>query len=103
MRFKRMLSAGFVDEVARLHDRADLDLSKPSMRAVGYRQVWEYLDGNLRYEEMVDKGVIATRQLAKRQHTWLRSEQDLVIFDSLAPNVTEQVLKYLQMVLMSDL
>lgn len=101
-RFQRMLDAGFIDEVRALHDRADLDLSKPAMRAVGYRQVWEYLDGNLTYEEMVEKGIIATRQLAKRQHTWLRSEQNLTIFDSLAPNVDKLVLKYLQTVLMSN-
>jgi len=88
--------------VQALHDRRDLDLSKPAMRAVGYRQVWEYLDGKLSYEQMIEKGIIATRQLAKRQHTWLRSEQNLVVFDSLAPNVDELVLKYLQTVLMSN-
>lgn len=100
-RFRRMLDAGFVAEVQALHDRADLDLGKSSMRAVGYRQVWEYLDGKLNYEEMVERGIIATRQLAKRQHTWLRSEKSLTVFDSLAPNVHEQVLKYLHTVLMS--
>jgi tRNA dimethylallyltransferase len=100
-RFQRMLDAGFIDEVRRLYERGDLDPDKPSMRAVGYRQVWEYLDGKLTYEEMVEKGVIATRQLAKRQHTWLRSEPDLRVFDSLAPNVREQVLKYLESILMS--
>lgn len=101
-RFQRMLDAGFIEEVRRLYERGDLDLNKPSMRAVGYRQVWEYLSGNLTHEEMIDRGIIATRQLAKRQHTWLRSEQDLTIFDSLEPNVHEQVLKYLQTVLMSN-
>ena len=99
-RFHRMLDAGFVAEVQALHDRSDLDLGKSSMRAVGYRQVWEYLDGKLSYDDMIERGIIATRQLAKRQHTWLRSEQDLQVFDSLAPNVHEQVLKYLQTVLM---
>ena len=101
-RFQRMLQAGLIKEVQALHDRRDLDLSKPAMRAVGYRQVWEYLDGKLSYEQMIEKGIIATRQLAKRQHTWLRSEQNLVVFDSLAPNVDELVLKYLQTVLMSN-
>jgi len=102
-RFQRMLDAGFVAEVQALFDRGDLDLSKPAMRAVGYRQVWEYLSGHSSYEQMIEKGIIATRQLAKRQHTWLRSEQDLMLFDSLAPNLHEQVLKYLQTVLMSNL
>ena len=101
-RFQRMLDAGFVAEVQALYDRGDLDLSKPAMRAVGYRQVWEYLSGHSSYEQMIERGIIATRQLAKRQHTWLRSEQDLMLFDSLAPNIHEQVLKYLQTVLMSN-
>ncbi len=101
-RFQRMLDTGFIAEVQALYERGDLDLSKPAMRAVGYRQVWEYLDGKYTYEQMIEKGIIATRQLAKRQHTWLRSEQDLIIFDSLAANVDAQVLKYLQTVLMSN-
>lgn len=101
-RFQHMLEAGFVEEVRRLYERGDLDLNKPSMRAVGYRQVWEYLAGSLTYDEMIERGIIATRQLAKRQHTWLRSEQDLMIFDSLESNVHEQVLKYLETALMSN-
>jgi len=74
-RFERMLQAGLVDEVKALRARGDLDIGLPSMRSVGYRQVWEYLDGNYDYETMVRKGIAATRQLAKRQLTWLRSEQ----------------------------
>ncbi|MFO7602188.1 MAG: tRNA (adenosine(37)-N6)-dimethylallyltransferase MiaA [Gammaproteobacteria bacterium] len=101
-RFQRMLDDGFVDEVRRLYARADLDPSKPAIRAVGYRQVWEYLCGNLSYEEMVERGIIATRQLAKRQHTWLRSEQNLRVFDSLSADVHEQVLNYLRTALMSS-
>ena len=73
-RFDHMLEQGFVDEVERLRTRGDLDLDKPSMRAVGYRQVWQYLDGDMNKNEMRERGVIATRQLAKRQTTWLRSE-----------------------------
>jgi tRNA dimethylallyltransferase len=68
---------GFVDEVRALYQRGDLNLNMPSMRAVGYRQVWDYLAGELSYEEMLERGVISTRQLAKRQLTWLRNWPDL--------------------------
>lgn len=71
-RFLEMVRQGFVDEVSALHCRVDLHAALPAMRAVGYRQVWEYLDGNLSREEMIQRGIIATRQLAKRQLTWLR-------------------------------
>lgn len=71
-RFKLMLDAGFEQEVERLRKRGDLHLDLPSMRCVGYRQMWEYLDGTMDYEEMIFRGVVATRQLAKRQMTWLR-------------------------------
>lgn len=73
-RFRQMLAQGFIDEVAQLRARGDLDLSKPSMRAVGYRQVWEYLDGRYDYDTMLARGIAATRQFAKRQFTWLRSD-----------------------------
>ncbi len=81
-RFDAMLVAGFVDEVAALRRRGDLHPDLPSMRAVGYRQVWEYLAGNSTYDEMREKGIAATRQLAKRQLTWLRSWPDLCWFFS---------------------
>tara|TARA_R110001583_G_scaffold6618_5_gene33587 strand:+ start:15536 stop:16459 length:924 start_codon:yes stop_codon:yes gene_type:complete len=71
-RFNLMLDAGFQQEVERLRQRGDLHLDLPSMRCVGYRQMWEYLDGSMDYEEMIFRGVVATRQLAKRQMTWLR-------------------------------
>lgn len=71
-RFKLMLDAGFEQEVVTLRARGDLHLDLPSMRCVGYRQMWEYLDGKMDYDEMVFRGVVATRQLAKRQMTWLR-------------------------------
>jgi len=71
-RFSLMIEQGFVDEVERLYARGDLHPGLPSIRAVGYRQVWDYLQGNLSHEAMVERGVIATRQLAKRQFTWLR-------------------------------
>lgn len=71
-RFRSMLEQGFVDEVRALKARGDLHLDLPSMRSVGYRQAWQYLDGELTEAELVERGVIATRQLAKRQLTWLR-------------------------------
>lgn len=76
-RFTEMLNEGLLEEVSKLHSRDDLDLDKPSMRSVGYRQAWQYLDGELDYDAMQKKAVVATRQLAKRQLTWLRSEQNL--------------------------
>ena len=75
-RFEQMIELGFVDEVRKFHGRGDLDPTFPSMRMVGYRQIWRYLDGLLSYQEMLDHAIIASRQLAKRQLTWLRSERD---------------------------
>ena len=75
-RFDVMLATGFVGEVERLHARPDLNPDLPSMRAVGYRQAWAYLDGALSAEEWIERAVIATRQYAKRQLTWLRSESE---------------------------
>ncbi|HSC66887.1 MAG TPA: tRNA (adenosine(37)-N6)-dimethylallyltransferase MiaA [Cellvibrio sp.] len=71
-RFEKMLASNFVDEVRHLYQRGDLHPDLPAIRAVGYRQVWDYLDGRLDYSEMTERGIIATRQLAKRQLTWLR-------------------------------
>ncbi len=79
-RFESMLAAGFVDEVAALKARGDLHADLPSIRAVGYRQVWDYLEQRIDYADMVEKGIAATRQLAKRQFTWLRSWPDLCWF-----------------------
>lgn len=75
-RFMRMLEQGFVEEVEALYRRGDLTDKMPSVRAVGYRQVWAYLKGEYDYKTMVEKGIVATRQLAKRQFTWLRREVD---------------------------
>lgn len=82
-RFNQMLAAGFIDEVQTLKNRTDLSENLPSVRAVGYRQVWQYLDGKLDYGQLRERGVIATRQLAKRQLTWLRAEPDLELLDML--------------------
>jgi len=76
-RFDEMLELGFVKEVESLMARGDLDLDKPSMRSVGYRQIWQFLEGEFNYDEMRNKGIAATRQLAKRQLTWLRREKEL--------------------------
>ncbi|MBV1910588.1 MAG: tRNA (adenosine(37)-N6)-dimethylallyltransferase MiaA [Kangiellaceae bacterium] len=82
-RFTQMMNNGFVDEVKKLYNRGDLDLDCPSMRSVGYRQIWQYLAGELTIEEAVERAVIATRQLAKRQYTWLRSWPNIQWFDPL--------------------
>lgn len=76
-RFHAMLAAGFVAEVSTLRERGDLHVDMPAMRSVGYRQVWEYLDKKYDYATMIEKGIAATRQLAKRQYTWLRSWPEL--------------------------
>lgn len=78
LRFKQMLEKGFEQEVIELYQRGDLHLELPSMRAVGYRQMWEYLEGNSTLEQAIELAVIATRQLAKRQFTWLRKWPDLL-------------------------
>jgi len=80
-RFSQMLEQGLIDEVKTLKNRGDLHQDLPAIRAVGYRQIWDYLDDIMDYTEVVERGVIATRQLAKRQLTWLRSEKDLTIYD----------------------
>jgi len=95
-RFHGMIAAGLVAEVMALYSRGDLDLSLPSMRCVGYRQVWQYLSGELRYQDMIERGIIATRQLAKRQITWLRSWEKLQNFDSDDPKILDRVLKSLE-------
>ena len=76
-RFEQMIAAGLVEEVARLKSDPALNPALPAMRAVGYRQVWAYLEGQYDHPTMVEKGIIATRQLAKRQYTWLRGWSDL--------------------------
>ncbi len=78
LRFDEMLEQGFVDEVKHLFNRGDLHTQMPAMRAVGYRQIWEYLAGNDDMDTMREKAIAATRQLAKRQLTWLRNEEYLV-------------------------
>ncbi len=80
-RFHDMMAAGFLAEVRALHERGDLHVDLPAIRAVGYRQLWMHLEGQCCLEEAVTKGIHATRQLAKRQLTWLRSEPGLQWLD----------------------
>ncbi|QGZ29871.1 tRNA (adenosine(37)-N6)-dimethylallyltransferase MiaA [Stutzerimonas stutzeri] len=95
-RFVAMVEQGFVEEVEALRRRSDLHPELPSMRAVGYRQVWNYLDGACSREEMVQRGVIATRQLAKRQLTWLRGWEGVHWLESSACDNLPRALKYLE-------
>ena len=90
-RFRSMMDEGFLAEVARLRGRGDLHPGLPSMRAVGYRQLWQHLDGDCGLEEAVRRGIVATRRYAKRQLTWLRSESGVTWFDSNAPRLAELV------------
>ncbi|MET0357635.1 MAG: tRNA (adenosine(37)-N6)-dimethylallyltransferase MiaA [Cellvibrio sp.] len=75
LRFHKMLAAGLLEEVQALYNRGDLHADLPAIRAVGYRQVWDFIEGRLSYDEMIERGIIATRQLAKRQFTWLNGWQ----------------------------
>ncbi|WP_421132748.1 tRNA (adenosine(37)-N6)-dimethylallyltransferase MiaA [Alteromonas sp. A079] len=81
-RFDNMLAQGFESEVKNLFERGDLNEDLPSIRSVGYRQMWQYLDGQLSYSEMRERGIIATRQLAKRQLTWLRGWSEVTWLDT---------------------
>ncbi len=80
-RFLSMIESGFMDEVKTLKKNPNLTKDSPSMRAVGYRQAWQYLDGETDLETMIEKGIIATRQLCKRQSTWLNAEKDALVLD----------------------
>jgi len=81
-RFRLMLEQGLIEEVQALYKRGDLNEKMPAIRAVGYRQVWSYLQGEYDFDTMTDKAVAATRQLAKRQFTWLRRETDAFSFET---------------------
>ena len=89
-----MLIQGLIGEVERLHRRGDLHVGLPALRAVGYRQVWCHLQGEMSYDQMVERGIFATRQFAKRQLTWLRSTRDTIKFD-ISGNIFDKVLKHL--------
>lgn len=95
IRFKQMIEQGFIEEVRGLYERGDLDLSLPSMRAVGYRQVWKYLQGKMTREQMIEQGITITRQFAKRQMTWLRRETEALWIATEDTNRYEQARDYL--------
>jgi len=94
-RYKTMMTNGFIDEVKILFQRQDCHPDLPAIRAVGYRQAWSYLSGDYDQDTLVDKAVIATRQMAKRQLTWLRAQDDGVWFDSGAGLPTDDVLRFI--------
>ncbi|MFT5563160.1 MAG: tRNA dimethylallyltransferase, partial [Litorivivens sp.] len=81
-RFRQMLEQGLIAEVEELYQRSDLHSGLPAIKSVGYRQAWAYLDGQIDFDTMVQKSIVATRQLAKRQYTWLRSWEDLRIIEA---------------------
>lgn len=95
LRFKQMLDQGFLDEVQSLRKNPKLTKETTAIRSVGYRQAWEYLDGDISYEEFVKKGIVATRQLAKRQLTWIRNWQDEIkLIEMESQNKEQQVWGY---------
>jgi tRNA dimethylallyltransferase len=89
-RFDAMVRSGFVGEVERLRARGDLSADLPSMRAVGYRQIWAHLDGAYGWDEARAKAIVATRQYAKRQLTWLRGDPNCEVWPALAPRLVER-------------
>ncbi|MGK0296676.1 MAG: tRNA dimethylallyltransferase [Gammaproteobacteria bacterium] len=95
-RFLQMIKDGLIEEVKALYEQEDINANLPSMRMVGYRQVWSYLDREISYNDMINKGIIATRQLAKRQLTWFRSEANALWIDSNKPELLDLLLNYIQ-------
>jgi tRNA dimethylallyltransferase len=95
LRFKAMLEAGFVEEVRNFYERGDLSPEHPSMRAVGYRQLWRYLTGQCALNEAENQALAATRQLAKRQLTWLRRRANARWLDSTRPEVARTIFQAL--------
>lgn len=96
-RLQDMLANGFVDEVRKLYNRGDLTPALPSIRSVGYRQVWDYLAGNVDADAMQQQAIAATRQLAKRQITWLRSWPDCHQIESDTPDLLLRVTKLIEL------
>ena len=94
-RFRAMLAAGLIDEVRQLRERPTLHSELPALRSVGYRQVWAWLDQPGPMEALANAGIAATRQLAKRQLTWLRSDPGRLVIDCLAPDCADQVARHL--------
>jgi tRNA dimethylallyltransferase len=95
-RFELMIDAGFQAEVEKLKSRGDLHLNLPSIRCVGYRQMWQYLDGDINFNIMREKSIAATRQLAKRQLTWLRGWESVHSLRTFSSNNLSKVIKHSQ-------
>ena len=95
-RFKQMLAQGLVEELRDLRRRYDLRPNLPSMRCVGYRQAWHFIEGEINEKQLLESGIAATRQLAKRQLTWLRSTPDIIELDCLQENLNERVISVLE-------
>ena len=95
-RFIKMLEIGLVEEVESFYHRGDLSSDLPSMRLVGYRQIWHYLDDQISYEEMKEHSIIATRQLAKRQMTWFRAEKSAKWYDPYKSDTFSEILDNLK-------
>lgn len=98
-RFRQMVDRGLVEEVRALYNRGDLTDALPSIRAVGYRQTWSYLQGEYDLDTMIERGIIATRQLAKRQFTWLRREEDSLRFVTAEAHLAETVFHSIQSIM----
>lgn len=97
LRFDQMLKDDqLIEEVIKLRKRGDLHPGMPSMRCVGYRQTWEYLDGKFDRKTLREKGIAATRQLAKRQLTWLRSMPERISIDCLSPNALKNIMTHVE-------
>ncbi|WP_251358130.1 tRNA (adenosine(37)-N6)-dimethylallyltransferase MiaA [Kangiella sp. TOML190] len=96
-RFELMMAQGFLDEVRKLYQRKDLTADLPAIRSVGYRQLWQYLEGELKLDQAIEKAIIATRQLAKRQLTWLRGWNEVIPVqsDQLASSLYKEVTQFL--------
>ena len=94
-RLELMVAGGFLEEVRRLRERPKLTGDSPSMRSVGYRQFWQYLDGEVSLQEAQQRALFATRQLAKRQLTWLRSEKSIETVDALEAAAIDSISRYL--------
>lgn len=95
-RFHAMLAAGLLEEVETLLKRGDLGPHLPSVRMVGYRQAWQYLTGELTYNEMIEQGISSTRQLAKRQMTWLRHYPEVTIFEDALPQLVARFADFVE-------
>ncbi|OWT60316.1 tRNA (adenosine(37)-N6)-dimethylallyltransferase MiaA [Candidimonas nitroreducens] len=98
-RYRQMIEAGLIEEVRALHGRGDLHPGLPSIRCVGYRQIWDYLEGETNLATAIERAIAATRQLAKRQLTWLRAQPERHVIDCLAPDAPERVVAAIERIL----